>query len=837
MVAALKTALGFAVQMGGAVSVLCRLLASSTPSDAIEAAGLLVRLKQFGVDGADEGVRRMLGLVFSRDQSVRDAAVEAVDVLFLAGAESPVAAAEGLARVAAASALGELAALEEVLKLLVSDGRVPADGAVIKALWAQAGDRASHEASRAAALTVLSMCAARTPEIVGGARLVIAAAALDGACQTRKTSNPALARAAAAVLARARPGGNAGTPESLGVCAPACPADHPAFAALARVLSPTSPLPGRGWYPCAEQAIAALYALHPDPEGVAADVVRSFAAAAFPVGAEGGENQPKGADACYSGIDAAHLARFLFVLGEVGLRHLVHVEGLARAVRRARVNRDRKAAENAEAAAAKGKDNSEEAALAAALGQGSVSEDLHLDNSRELAEAELLAFKAAKGVGKGIVAAYAPVIVALCGHPAIAEGHALLRGAALAALSRLMAIDGAFCEDHLALIFTRLRGESDRGTRAALMVALGDLAFRFPNAVEPWTEHLYGLREWGNSLHDSDAGVRQHAVTVLAHLVLNDMMKVKGHIAEMARCLEDPDPRVASVARLLFHELSRKHGNPIYNLLPDLLSRLSGDAALVPDAFQRIMTRLLGFIDKDRQTESLADKFTNRFAEAALASTPKPARDVAFCLSQLALSDKAFRKFMEQWKLYEPALYDKEVYSALCGVVAKAKKSYGGKSKSADGGDAARLQVEEFEAKMHAAHVERYESWRTQRRAEGHVFDDDYEERLKAAEREAEAAAEREAEEEEEDDDDEHPLGPLDGGKKAREEEADEDADEDADEEEEEEEENDENDPEPSPAPVKKTSRRAAPKAKKADAVKVEEAPARSSRRALRANR
>ena len=130
------------------------------------------------------------------------------------------------------------------------------------------------------------------------------------------------------------------------------------------------------------------------------------------------------------------------------------------------------------------------------------------------------------------------------------------------------------------------------------------------------------------------------------------------------------------------------------------------------------MTRLLGFIDKDRQTEALADKFTNRFAEAALASTPKPARDVAFCLSQLALGDKAFRKFMEQWKLYEPALYDKEVYSALCGVVAKAKKSYGSKSKSADGGDAARVQVEEFEAKMHAAHVERYESWRAQRRAE-----------------------------------------------------------------------------------------------------------------------
>jgi condensin complex subunit 1 len=457
--------------------------------------------------------------------------------------------------------------------------------------------------------------------------------------------------------------------------------------------------------------------------------VRSFAAAAFPTPAES-EN---GA----SNVNAAFLSRFLFVLGEVGLRHLVHVEGLARAVRRARVDRDRKAAESAEAAAAKGDDNSEEAALAAALGQGSVSEDLHLDNSRELAETELLAFKAAKGVGKGIVAAYAPVVVALCGHPAVAEGHALLRGAALAALSRLMAIDGVFCEEHLALIFTRLRRESDRGTRAALMVALGDLAFRFPNAVEPWTQHLYGVREWGNSLHDSDAGVRQHAVTVLAHLVLNDMMKVKGHIAEMARCLEDPDPRVASVARLLFHELSRKHGNPIYNLLPDLLSRLSGDDQLTPDVFQKIMTRLLGFIDKDRQTESLADKFTNRFAEAALASTPKPARDVAFCLSQLSLSDKAFKKFMDGWKMYEPALYDKEVYAALNGVVAKAKKSYGGKkafAKNACETDAAgdvsalegpRKEIEDFERRMAAAHVERFESYRSARRAEGHAVDED----------------------------------------------------------------------------------------------------------------
>ena len=744
MVAALKTALGFAVQMSGAVGVLCRLLASSTPSDAIEATGLLVRLRQFGVDGADEGVRRMLALVFSRDTAVRDAAVEAVDVLFLAGADSPVAAAAALADVAAASALGELAALEEVIKRLVADGRVPPTGAVIRALWAQATAKELPDESRAAAFTVLAMAAATHPE-VAAPHVDHAAAALERACRCK---SGVLARAAAALLARARPGGNAGTSKSDGVAAPALEPDAPSFAALAKVLSPASTLPGRAWYPAAEQSIAALYALHPDPEGAASDVVRSFATAAFPA-----------EDHASSNVRAATLARFLFVLGEVGLRHLVHVESLARAVRRARVARDRKAAEDAEAAAAKGETHGEEAELAAALGQGAVAEDVHLDDARERCEAELLGVSRAEAAGRGLVAAYAPVVVALCGHPAVATGHPLLRGAALAALSRLMAIDATFCEEHLALIFTRLRDETDKGTRAALMVALGDLAFRFPNAVEPWTEHLYGLKQWGNSLHDSDAGVRQHAITVLAHLVLNDMMKVKGHIAEMARCLEDADPRVASVARLLFHELSRKHGNPIYNLLPDLLSRLSGDETIEPAAFQRIMTRLLGFIDKDRQTEALADKFVNRFAEAALADGPKPARDVAFCLSQLSLSDKAFKKFMESWKLYEPALYDKETYASLSAVVAKAKKTFGGKASKAKEGaeDAAKQTIDEFEHKMAAAHLERYESYRSAKRAEGHVFDDDDE---PPPDPDAKAEAHEDGEEAA---DEAHPLGALDG--------------------------------------------------------------------------
>ena len=54
------------------------------------------------------------------------------------------------------------------------------------------------------------------------------------------------------------------------------------------------------------------------------------------------------------------------------------------------------------------------------------------------------------------------------------------------------------------------------------------------------------------------AGVRKNALMVLTHLILNDMMKVKGHIASMAKCLQDPEPRIAALAHLFFEELSHR---------------------------------------------------------------------------------------------------------------------------------------------------------------------------------------------------------------------------------------------------------------------------------------
>lgn len=53
------------------------------------------------------------------------------------------------------------------------------------------------------------------------------------------------------------------------------------------------------------------------------------------------------------------------------------------------------------------------------------------------------------------------------------------------------------------------------------MVALGDLASRFPNTLEPWTANMYA------PLEDADADVRMTGVTVITHLLLADILKAR----------------------------------------------------------------------------------------------------------------------------------------------------------------------------------------------------------------------------------------------------------------------------------------------------------------------
>ena len=96
---------------------------------------------------------------------------------------------------------------------------------------------------------------------------------------------------------------------------------------------------------------------------------------------------------------------------------------------------------------------------------------------------------------------------------------------------------------------------------------------------------------------------------VLSHLILNDMIKIKGHTHEIARCLRDEDRRIQDLAKLFFNEFAGKADNNIYNILPDTISCLSADDSATPQVFQWIAKYLFAFLKKEWHVEKIVENF------------------------------------------------------------------------------------------------------------------------------------------------------------------------------------------------------------------------------------
>jgi len=246
-------------------------------------------------------------------------------------------------------------------------------------------------------------------------------------------------------------------------------------------------------------------------------------------------------------------------------------------------------------------------------------------------------------------------------------------------------VSSKFAEANLQLLFTLMQTAPEPRIRANCVLAMGDLAFRFANLLEPWTKHMYGR------LRDEDVTVRKNAVMVLTHLILNDMIKVKGQVSEMALRLEDGDERVGDLARLFFLELSHKD-NAIYNMLPDVISQLASNPELEPAAFNRIMDYLMSFITKGMHSVSLVEKLCYRFRTT---QESRQWRYFAHCLSLLTYSDKAIKKLSAQIQCYQDTLGDEQVYNSFIEIMTKAKKFSTNDMKEA---------VAELEAKLEEIH-------------------------------------------------------------------------------------------------------------------------------------
>ncbi|XP_034997174.2 condensin complex subunit 1 [Zootoca vivipara] len=684
----LQDAYNFSAKITEALSLVSRLMYESSVSVMQEAIEFFVIVSQFGVPQAVLGIRRMLPLVWSKEPGIRDAVLDAYRTLYLnPSGDSERARAQHLVKslslLLVDASLGTTQCLGEIISEFVQKDEIKP--AVVQLLWEQFTEKLQCSAlERHAAIMLLGMMARGKPEIVGSNLDVLVAVGLDERVHEDYRLAREVCNAISKIASSQKPGLEKRSHSFR------LPQSHQLFERLREVIIVGFARSSAYWIPFTETAIALIYQLAEGPDEICAQILQCCSQQALEklesegTEAEPGPSSPNKVADDLSTIDTMVLTHLISLAGDVALQQLVHLElSVSSELRKRRVLGEEREAKEKAASKTKvqnGKSTGNDTTMEEDLGLvGASADDTEAELIRTITEAELLD-------GKQLLSTFIPLVLKICNNPGLYSDPALSAAATLA-LGKFCMISSEFCDSQLRLFFTMMEKSALPSVRANLMIAAGDLAIRFPNLVEPWTPHLYAR------LRDPCRSVRQTAALVMTHLILKDMVKVKGQVSEMAALLIDPEEDIVGLARNFFAELSGKD-NAVYNLLPDIISRLSDpDSGIEEQPFRIVMRQLFSYITKEKQTESLVEKLCQRFRTAR---TERQHHDLAYCLTLLPLTERGLRKMQDNFDCFADKLQDAAVYNCFLTVLSRLRRMTTKPEMKA--------LAEEFEQKLRTCH-------------------------------------------------------------------------------------------------------------------------------------
>lgn len=688
IVSYLSNSVRFVQQFYAAVPLLCQLLVSVTHSDIIEAISFFTAAWEFKLSFAFSGVTEILQQIWNEDPKIRDAVVAAYKHLyFTTEGTSQRARASSIADslmslMISFSAPGKLKCLEALLIHLSKSGDVPQGLAQI--LW----DRFSKpELNNSAALEMISTYDQQklavqllgnlaktdpgviknkidilveyglTPDIFPGEKGPLRNVDFSLPIHTCKALNQLNSTRAVAgeykKFYRLHNG-------------------QDMFSNVTTLIVKGFDKPSENWEHFCKQAMVLIYSLAECPDELCENIMQNLLSI---VGKHESDSDTE--------MKRMLMIRVYFLCGEIILKQLVYLEVAVLSELKYR----RKLKDNAEEVEKKKKANKERKSKTKKTDEaieddgGAVADDAEQEFVRNVVDTEIL-------MKDNLLGMVAPMIVQACLKTLSVEmPDVALQATTSLALAKYMMVNSSFCESHLQLLFTIIQKSPHEVVRANLVIPIGDLCVRFPNLLEPWTAHLYAR------LKDESSLVRIYSLKVIANLILNDMVKVKGHVSEMARCAVDSNDQISLLAKKFFKELSKK-GNSIYNVMPDIISRLSDPEVGVEDdeQFQVIMKFLFSFIQREKQSESLIEKLCHRFSASR---TQRQVRDLAFCLSLLSYSEKSVRRLQENFICFADKLSDEQVYQSFNTIIVKSRKFCKPEIKA---------QVDELEALINDCH-------------------------------------------------------------------------------------------------------------------------------------
>jgi len=668
----LKNCLEFATELEKAIPMAERLLFSTCAGDAIESCTFLGTAFQFGVTGADSSVREALFQAFHRDQSVRNNVAIVYKEIYLnmnsnkrSDRQMAIARANRLIDLLKELQPGQSPALAQLIATWYENGELNSE--LLQVLWEKFSMKypGTLPIDSRVALMIITMMSQIEPNIVINNLDVLVKIGFG----PRAKKDLLLARDTCRMLLKIRQDNKDIEKSPLRFSN-----DHDIFCEILSLLTENFiEVDENAYISFTTDALNVIYHLANQPDELIKKLLLDIT--------EKGQFKNKDNDQSLS-VSYIVLSKLLYIIGHVAIRQMVHLDvSVYKELKRRNLIREMQGKSKKQTKKGNTSSPSKTRSAATPLNArpavrnkshsytSSICEDNGeeaLEGAMDDAEAEFIngALENEIVTGNGLLAKFVPLVLDVCKHPDKYNNENLQAAASLA-LSKMMTVSSEFCEQSLQLLVTILERSIYPGVRSNTLIGLSDLITRFPNQVEPWSKHIYGR------LRDENVNVRRTCIRMLSNLIMREMIRVKGQVSELALCIIDEDEKIRQDTKEFFNQLAQK-GNALYNVVPDILSRLADPQLnLEEKQFQETIRYILGLMQKEKQIDTIIEKIYARFK---LAVTERQWRDLSYCLSLLQFSGKSIRHLTESLPLLKDKIHHKPVLTALQNIIEQTKR-------------------------------------------------------------------------------------------------------------------------------------------------------------------
>lgn len=713
----LKNTINFVTEITKAIPITTELLNSKNVTDIQEAIDFFVYCHEFGIDEALVGFKRMILLINVQEKSIQDTVLAAYRRIFFEStrydgkSNRDALVVCNLLNFVQTASIGECLALEILMGHFLTGGDFTTSMKHELWAWFSRKKPTSTIEQSVASIQLIGMIASHQPEEINQNlhNCIQFGLSTDG----RGEIQSRLVRETCFAIRKSLPRKIEDKPRSMRLSR-----DDELFTRLETILTDTiGCMESHNWFSMCDEALRIIYDIAESPDKICESIYESVSQQLLATsvqcsnslaGQETNRNDSPDLQflpstiqtTCVGGmtvtglssglqntgsqqtiithLECVHpiiLARFVHFLGSVALNLAVFLELhvlLELKIRNAKNSNDNSAnnisAHNISISsrrrsrrygASNGNVSKDEANLEEEIGlAGAEAEDQEMEFIGSICDEEIVC-------GRNLLAKLSRVIIQVSTDPDRYPHPELKKSSALA-LSKYMMVSAKYCNDHLRLLFTMLEKSKDSDIKINLIVAISDLCIRFPNQLDSWNGKIF------DCLQNDDVAVRRVALKILSRLVLCDILKAKDQIYAMANLIVDPDEQIANYSKHFFQELSKKL-NAIYNVLPDIISRLSDTkTGIAEDSFRIVMKFLFELIDKSAHIDRLVDKLCGRFMDT---DNERQWSDLAYCLSLLKYGDKSIMKLIDKFDCYKDKLCIDSVRESIMVTVTTYRKT------------------------------------------------------------------------------------------------------------------------------------------------------------------